>query len=168
MLSPLTPGDRSPTPNRALTWVELVWYEKRIERWIRFGRVRDERILDRRRRDVAFAPADVFAFVRWQANDRGTVASRLDILQAVGPGMPCSTVAGVTPGGDQLLRLTGWPTVQKALAAIDAVELLGVEPSDVAPDHWRQVHNRLKARAAPEPYTLARHRAWRLRDAVGV
>ena len=57
---------------------------------------------------------------------------------------------------------------KNALAAIDAVELLGVEPSDVAPDHWRQVHNRLKARAAPEPYTLARHRAWQLRDAVGV
>jgi hypothetical protein len=57
--------------------------------------------------------------------------------------------------------------VQKALTAIDAVEQLGVAPTDAAPDHWRQVHNRLKARAAAEPYTLARHRAWRLRDAVG-
>ena len=33
-------------------------------------------------------------------------------------------MAGVTPGGDQLLRLAGWPTVQKALAAIDAVDRL--------------------------------------------
>jgi len=147
MLSALTSASAPPALDHALTWVELVWYEKRIERWIRFGQVREERILDRRRRLVG-------------------VSSRLDILQAVDPGGPCSTVAGVTPGGELLLRLSGWPTVQKALAAIDAVEQVGVAPTAAAPDYWRQVHNRLKARAAPEPYTLARHRAWRLRNAV--
>lgn len=160
-------GEPAAALEGALTWVELVWYEKRIERWIRFGEVRDERIVDRRRRQVAFAPGDIFAFVRWQANDRGTVGSRLDIVQAVAPGRPCSTVAGVAPGGELLLRLSGWPTVQKALAVIDAVEQLGVQPAAAAPDYWRQVHNRLKARTAAEPYTLARHRAWRLRNAVG-
>jgi len=166
MRSALTSASAPPALDRALTWVELVWYEKRIERWIRFGQVREERILDRRRRLVGFAPGDVFAFVRWQAHERGTVGSRLDILQAVGPGRRCSTVAGVTPGGELLLRLSGWPTVRKALAAIDAVERVGVEPTAAAPDYWRQVHNRLKARLSPEPYTLARHRAWRLRNAV--
>ncbi|MFM1960397.1 MAG: hypothetical protein RL588_1914 [Pseudomonadota bacterium] len=166
MLSALTSASAPPALDRGLTWVELVWYEKRIERWIRFGQVRHERILDRRRRLVGFAPGDVFAFVRWQANERGTVGSRLDILQAVDPGGRCSTVAGVTPGGELLLRLSGWPSVQKALAAIDAVERVGVEPTAAAPDYWRQVHNRLKARLSPEPYTLARHRAWRLRNAV--
>ena len=86
MLSALSFASAPPALDRALTWVELVWYEKRIERWIRFGQVREERILDRRRRLVGFAPGDVFAFVRWQANERGTVSSRLDILQAVDPG----------------------------------------------------------------------------------
>lgn len=167
MPSAVTPENPSVALDRALTWVELVWFERRIERWIRFGVLRDECILDRRRRLVAFAPGDVFAFVRWQANDRGTVGSRLDIVQAVRPGRACSTVAGVRPGGELLLRLSGWPTVQKALAAIDAVERLSVQPTDVAPDYWRQVHNRLTARTAPEPYTLARHRAWRLRNSVG-
>jgi hypothetical protein len=166
MLSALSSAGAPLALDRALTWVELVWYEKRIERWIRFGQVRDERILDRRRRLVGFAPGDIFAFVRWQANDRGTVGSRLDIVQAVAPGGRCSTVAGVTPGGELLLRVSGWQTVKKALAAIDAVELVGVEPTAAAPDYWRQVHNRLKARVWPEPYTLARHRAWRLRTAV--
>jgi hypothetical protein len=161
------PENAGAAPSDPTTWVELVWYEKRIERWIRFGTVREERLLDRRRRLVGFRPGDVFAFVRWQANDRGTVASRLEILQAVAPGARCSTVPGVDPGGDPLLRLSGWPTVQRALAAIDAVEQLGIDPTCVAPDYWRQVHNRLSARAAPEPYSLARHRAWRLRDAVG-
>ena len=47
-----------------LTHVELTWLEKRIEHWIRFGRIAEERIFDRRRRIVSFAPGSVFAFVR--------------------------------------------------------------------------------------------------------
>ncbi|MFO0404850.1 MAG: DUF2840 domain-containing protein, partial [Labrys sp. (in: a-proteobacteria)] len=45
----------------SLTRVELLWLEKRVERWIRFGRIAEEMILDRRRRVVAFAPDAVFA-----------------------------------------------------------------------------------------------------------
>jgi len=156
VVDPLTPG---------LTWVELVWFEKRVEHWIRFGRIVQEEILDRRRRRVAFAQG-VFALVRWAANDRGTIVSRIDIIRTVPAGEACSTVPGVAPGGELLLRLSGWPRVQDALRAIDAVEALGIDAADAAPDHWRQVHNRLTARAAPEPYTAARHRAWRLRRSL--
>lgn len=167
-VQPLT-GDAAPMarrvadpPHSALTWVELVWFEKRIEHWIRFGRIAQEEILDRRRRRVAFAQG-VFAFVRWAANDRGTIVSRIDIIRTVDAGEARSTVPGVAPGGEVLLRVSGWPRVQDALQAIDAVEALGIDAADAAPDHWRQVHNRLTARTAPEPYTRARHRAWRLR-----
>ncbi|MEO8713647.1 MAG: DUF2840 domain-containing protein, partial [Acetobacteraceae bacterium] len=38
------------------THVELIWFEKRIEHWIRFGREASEQILDRRRRILSFAP----------------------------------------------------------------------------------------------------------------
>lgn len=151
----------------SLTWVDLVWFERRIERWIRFGTVAGEEILDRRRRRVAFRPAAIFAFVRWAANHVGTVSSRIDILQAVAPGTACSTVPGVTPGGRSLLRIAGWPRVAKVLAAIDAVEALGVDPADAAPDHWRHVHTAVIARIAPRAYSLARHRAWRLRWGLG-
>ena len=65
------------------TQVELIWIEKRIEHWIRFGRDVAEQILDRRRRVFSFAPNSIFAFVRWAANDFGTVASRIDILRTV-------------------------------------------------------------------------------------
>ncbi len=147
-----------------LTWVDLVWYEGRIEHWMRFGAPVAERILDRRRRRLGFAPASVFAFVRWQAGDRGTVASRIVIVKTVDAGSACATTPGLHPGGRLLLRITGWPRVQRVLAAIDAVEHLGLEATDVAPDHWRQVHNRLTARAEPEPYTPLRHRAWRQRS----
>lgn len=39
----------------ALTHVELIWFEKRIEQWIRFGRDVAEQILDRRRRILSRA-----------------------------------------------------------------------------------------------------------------
>ena len=159
------PASGAPTETGAerLTWVELVWFEKRIERWIRFGRISDERILDRRRRLVGFAPGVLFAFVRWAANDRGTVVSRIDILAGTKPGAACTTVPGVTPGGEQLLRLSGWPKVAQALRCIDAVEALGIDPAAAAPEHWRHVHNRLAAGELPRAYTRERHRAWLLR-----
>jgi hypothetical protein len=143
-----------------MTEVELIWVDGEIQYWIRFGDDRDLRILDRRRRIVGFLPGAVFGFVRWRANAYGTVASTLDILRAVEPGMAVTTIPGITPGGELLLHLSGWPRVEKALQAIDAIEALGLDPEEVAPDHWRHVHNRLNAGLRPRPYTRERHRAW--------
>src|SRR5258707_6405853 len=91
------------------TYVDLIWIEKRVQRWIRFGRIASEQIIDRHRSIVAFAPGEVFAFVRWASNDFGTVVSRIDILRPVRPGVPCSTVGFVRPGGDSLLLVYGLP-----------------------------------------------------------
>src|SRR5215813_12194419 len=111
-----------------LTHVELRWVKKHIENWIRFGRTAEEHIINQERRLVSFAPSSIFAFIRWAANDYGTVVSRIDILRAVGPGERYSTVPFVRPGGESLLRLFGWPTVQKVLQAVDAIEVLGIDP----------------------------------------
>ena len=77
-----TPSNDAAT---ALTHVELTWLEKRIEHWIRFGRIAEEKVLDRRRRIVSFPPGGVFAFARWASNDFGTIISRIDIVRAVAP-----------------------------------------------------------------------------------
>ena len=143
-----------------LTRVELTWIEKRIEHWIRFGRDVEETILDRRRRVLGFPAGSLFAFVRWAANDYGTVVSRIDILRAAAPGEAYQTVPFVRPGGEILLRLYGWPKVSQTLQVIDAVEALGVDPADAAPDYWRHVHNRLTAGEAPRPYSRDQHQAW--------
>jgi hypothetical protein len=150
----------------ARTRVELLHLDKRIERWIRFGRHAAEEILDRRRRALWFDPGQVFAFVRWAANDYGTAVSRIDILRACAAGEAITTVPGVTPGGEVLLRLSNWPKVERALTAIDQVEGLGLDPADACPDHWRHVHNRLTAGESPRPYTPERHRAWLLRREI--
>ena len=142
------------------TMVELTFQKKEVERWIRFGRKSFEQIIDRRRSVVGFAPENIFAFVRWASNDYGTIVSRLDILRAIGRGEPFQTVPFVRPGGEILLRIDGWPKVQRVLAVIDAVEALSVDPADASPDYWRHVQNRLSAGQEPTPYTPQRHAAW--------
>lgn len=147
-------------PCSTLTHVELVWIEKRIEHWIRFGRVAQERIIDRRRRAVSFRSNAIFALVRWSSNCFGTIRSHIDIVRPVSPGEPYSTLPSVSPGGELLLSIHGWPKVERVLRAIDAVEAIGVDACDAAPEHWCHVHNRLTASLEPRVYSIDRHRAW--------
>jgi len=149
-----------------MTEVLLVFYNGRIEHWLRFGNQRRERILDRRRRVIAFAPGEIFAFVRWEANDYGTVMSRPDILRACDDGEVITTVPGVTPGGELMLRLDSWPRVKRALEAIADIEARGIDPVAVAPDWWRHLHNRIVCNISHRAYTRSQHAAWQRRRSV--
>jgi Protein of unknown function (DUF2840) len=143
-----------------------LWIKERVENRIRFGRIDQERVINRYVRVVSFAAGGIFAFVRWSANDYGTAESRIDILRAVAPGERYVTIPNVRPGGECLLHISGWPKVEKVLQMIDAIETLGIDPADVAPEHWRHVHNRLSVGDRPQPYTKARHHAWLRRKRV--
>ena len=160
--APRVRGGPVPIAQRSdnLTHVELTWVEKRIENWIRFGREAHEEIIDRRRRVLSFRAGSTFAFVRWAANDFGTILSRIDIVRAVTPGETYQTLPFVRPGGEILLKIEGWPKVQHVLRHIDSAEDAGVDASDVSPDHWRHVANRLSAGQEPRAYTIERHQAW--------
>ena len=165
----LSPQHVAPPPNRAvvaLTHVELTWIEKKIERWLRFGRRAEEKILDRRRSISSFKPGSIFAFVRWASNDFGTIVSRMDIVRAVEAGAPYQTLPFVRPGGEILLRVDGWPKVERVLQAIDAIEALDIDPTDAAPEHWRHLHNRLAVGDEPHAYTRDQHAAWLKRRRV--
>jgi len=144
----------------SLTHVELTHIEKRIENWIRFGREAHEQVLDRRRRVFSYRPGSIFAFLRWASNDFGTIISRIDIVRAVAPGEAYQTLPFVRPGGEILLKIEGWPRVEQVLRHIDAVEALGIDACDVAPDHWRHVGNRIGAGHQPRAYSTERHQAW--------
>ena len=159
MSGALTHGD-------TLTHIELVWHQQRIEHWIRFGRDVAEQILDRRRRVLSFAPDSVVAYVRWASGDFGTIISRIDILRTVRRGEGFSSVPYVRPGGEILLRVSGWPRVERVLQAIDTVEQIGLDAADACPDHWRHVHNRLAAGETPRLYSREKHRAWLLRKKI--
>jgi Protein of unknown function (DUF2840) len=139
-----------------------------FENRIRFGRPVADVMIARHRRRVLFAPGHIFALVRWSSDVFGVDLSRIDILRAVEPGQSYSTVPCVDPGGESLLRLFGWPKVERALLLIDAVEALGVNAADAAPEYWHHVHNRLSVGEPPRPYTLTRHRAWLCRRRVAL
>lgn len=149
-----------------MTRVELTWIEKKIEYWIRFGQAANERIVDRRQRILFFRPNTVFAFVRWAANDFGTIISRIDIVRAVEPGEAYQTLPFVRPGGEILLKIEGWPKVEDVLRHVDAIEAIGIDADAVSPEHWRHVHNRMAAAQQPRAYTLEQHRAFLLRRKV--
>lgn len=149
-----------------LTHVELTWHHGRIEHWLRFGNPAAEQRIDRFRRIASFAPASIFAFVRWASNDFGTVMSRIDIVRVVGPGEAYQTLPFVRRGGNLLLSINGWPKVEQVLHAVDAVDALDLDPADAAPEHWRHVHNRLTAGQQPRAYSLNQHRAWLMRQRI--
>lgn len=168
----LRPGKSSATEASSfsfgdMTRVELIWLEQQAEFWIRFGNGAGEQVLDRSRRVVFFMPGSVFAFVRWAANDYGTVVSRIDIVRAIAPGSACQTLPFVHPGGEILLKIEGWPKVEKVLRHVGAIEGLGIDPTDVDPDHWRHVSHWMKAGEAPRSYTAERHAAWLRRREIG-
>ena len=163
----MTNLSRTHDAGAALTFVELTWHKQRIENRIRFGRPVGQEIIDRHRRVVSFAPGSIFAFVRWAANDFGTVISRIDIVRAVAAGEHYQTLPFVRPGGEILLRMDGWPKVERVLQAVDAVEALGIDPADAAPDYWQHVHNRLSVNETPRAYTRTRHQAWLKRREIG-
>ena len=148
-----------------LTTVKLTWNEDRIERWIRFGHPIEDRIVDLQRRNLFFAPNSVFAFVRWQGNDFGTVLSRIDILRTVLPNEAHTKVAFVNPGAEILLRVSSWPKVNRVLDQIGAIEQAAFDPAEICPDHWSHVHNRLSAGEEPRRYTAERHAVWLRRRA---
>ncbi|HET6523155.1 DUF2840 domain-containing protein [Sphingopyxis sp.] len=157
-----------PSPRvAAFTEVELTWIEGRHEQWIRFGRIAAERILSSATRVAAFRPGAVFAYVRWTSNDFGTIHSTIALAVAVAPGEPCAKLPFIRPGADILALIDGWPNVQKMLEAIDAVEAIGIDACDAAPDHWRHVGSRIVAGLPFRPYSSDRHLAWLRRRAVG-
>lgn len=162
---------RRPTETRvgdhpSLTNVTLIWRGGQHEDWLKFGKPVAEKIVDRRLRVESYAAGQVFALVRWAANDYGTIRSTLDVVRAVGAHESCTHIAQVDPGGELLLSVRGWPKVNQVFRLIDAIEASGIDPCEVAPDHWRHIHNRMAGRERPRGYSLARHRAWLQRKAL--
>jgi hypothetical protein len=149
-----------------LTHVEVHWHEGAREDWFKFGKPVTSRIVDRHLRNESYAAGQVFALVRWAANEHGTIRSSLDIVRAVERGEAYTTLAQVNPGGEILLAVSGWPKVAQVFRLIDAIEAAGIDPCDVAPDHWQHVHNRLAIAAKPHAYTPERHLAWLARRRV--
>lgn len=146
--------------NVALTRVSLAYIEQRINLYLHFGQPARTVQLDRWRRCAVFLPAAIFCRIRWESNDYGTVRWQLMVLQACTPLDVMQNIPGIRPGARMLLHAEGEQKVRSVLARIDAIEVLGIDPIDVAPAYWRTLGNRLAARLPLPDYTAERHAAW--------
>jgi Protein of unknown function (DUF2840) len=149
-----------------MTRVTLFWRKGDREDWLKFGKPAAQQIISRSERTESYAAGQVFGLVRWVSNQYGTARSAFDIVRAVTAGEAVTPVAQVDPGGDVLLSVRGWPKVAQVFRLIDAIEALGIDPCNVAPDHWRHIHSRLAAHELPRGYSLERHQAWLQRKAL--
>ena len=87
------------------THVELTFLEKRVQNWIRFGRIADERVIDRQRRIISFSAGQHLchrSLFRQRLRHCG-LADRHSARRSVRRAF--STVPFVRPGGESLLRL---------------------------------------------------------------
>src|SRR3546814_6137322 len=92
----------APLPGKPmLTHVEIHWHEGAREDWFKLGKPVASRIVERNVRSESYTPGQVFALVRWVANDNGTISSSLDIVRAVGSGEDYTTLTQVDHGGDR-------------------------------------------------------------------
>lgn len=148
------------------TRVEIHYLPEFLNHWVRFGEPRHWQDRDRRRAFAFFGAGQVFGYVRWEANEYGTQLWRLFVVRAGGDIFPLHRIPGVTPGAEILLDLRGTDRVKKVLAVIDGLEELDLEPSEVSPDYWIHVRNRVLTRLPIRPYDLDQHRAYLLRQAV--
>jgi hypothetical protein len=124
------------------TLVELTWREKRIEHRIRFGRIVDEQRLDRHRRIVSLrravsSPSSAGRPTNTAPSSRGSTSCDLSERRAL------SDAALRAAGRRDPVAHQRMAEVQRVLAAIDAIEALGIDPADVAPEHWRHLNHRI-------------------------
>ena len=146
-------------PVGCLTRVVLAYVPERVNNRLRFGKPAHQFNIDRWRSSAHFAPGAVFCRVFWLANDYGTDAWLLSVLQAGRPGQPLQRMAGVLPGALCLLHVSGEPKVQQVLRIIDSIEALGIAPTDVSPAYWQLLHGRLAVHQPLPEYTPERHAA---------
>lgn len=144
--------------------VSLALVEDRVNIWLRFGQPTVEIVLDRWRRVAMFMPGTVCCRVKWIGNVSGTALWQLLVMQAPTPFEGAQRVAGVLPGARILLRSDGEAQVKAALAVIDAIEALGIDPCTVAASYWRMLGHRLGAGLPLPIYTAERHAAHLARE----
>ncbi len=127
---------------------------------LRFGKPVRREGRTRAQRTHYFLPGSTFGLIRWHGNEYGTTLWQLSILRAVRPHQAASTVAGVTPGAEVLLHVSSLANVRWVLSLIRQIEARGIPATDVSPDYWHCVHNRLTAKIAPPEYSATQHAAY--------
>lgn len=143
--------------DRNLTRVEIAFYPDYLNYRLRFGKPVRTAELDKRRSLAFFEPGQVLGYVRWHANEYGTQEWRFIVAEAQEPHAMLSRPAGIQPGVEVLLFLTGAAHVRRALGIIDALETRGFPPEDISPSYYRHLHVRIATNRDIRPYSSLQH-----------
>lgn len=107
-----------------------------------------------------FEPGAVFVQLLRELARRGSDRWRLAVLRAGGPGERLCRVAGVRPGAEILLWVTGKGRTERGLRTFAAIHRLGIDPVDVSPPWFASAGAALNAGIAPRPYSTSQHAAY--------
>jgi hypothetical protein len=127
---------------------------------LRFGKPVRREGRTRAQRTHYFVPDAIFGLIRWHGNEYGATLWQLSILRAVRPQQAASTIPGVMPGAEVLLRVSSVSNVRWVLSLIRQIEARGIPATDVSPDYWHCVYHRLAARIAAPDYSASQHAAY--------
>ena len=103
------------------TLVQLHFVRGVINHRLRFGRTENVTKLDKYRSVAVMPIGSIFGYIRWRANEYGTIDWRVYVLKAQQSGY-ISEVAGVSPAVKILLSAQGKPAAQRCLKALDKLE----------------------------------------------
>jgi hypothetical protein len=124
---------------------------------LRFGNPVHSARIGRGQRVHYFEPGAVFGLLRWHGNEYGTTHCEFSILRAVVGRTIAATVPGVTPEAEILLAASSVATVRRVLALVRDIKARGIPTSEVNPDYWRSIHQRLSTHAVLPEYRAATH-----------
>jgi len=159
-------GTHHMNTSSGLTRVTLLYMPGQTNIWLRFGHPLYERHLEPMRKQLYFRADALFGRVHWESNDYGTTCWRLQVLRTVHVGAMASRIAGVEPGAEIILDVSGHYKVHCVFALIDAIEAQRIDPADVSPSYWRTVHNRLAVHQEPPLYDGRTHVAFLTRRSL--
>src|SRR5271169_5356113 len=127
---------------------------------LRFGNPVHSARTGRGQRVHYFEPGAIFGLLRWHGNEYGTTHCEFSILRAVEGRTVASTVPGVTRAVEILLAVSSVANVRRVLALVRDIKAQGILASEVSPDYWRTVHQRLIAHVSLPAYRAATHAAY--------
>jgi len=129
--------------------VQCHFVRDRINHRLRFGTPFEFIKLDAQRKIALFKPGSIFGYIRWKANQYGTVDWRLYVLKVARQGQ-LSCVPGVTPAVNVLVSVSGKEAMNRALPVIDHLENTAISGLENVPEsYWLTVSNALLLRQSP-------------------
>ena len=131
------------------TIVQLHFVKGMINHRLRFGQPEAKPKLDNYRSVAMFPVGSTFGYIRWKANEYGTIDWRVYVVKTQADGF-ISKVAGITPAVKILVSAQGKPAVKRCLAALDKIEKeAGGALENVPESYWTVFNNALLLRKSP-------------------